>query len=558
MTRFFLIACTACALSTSSAVGQAVVESRANSIATERNEVTFASDVALIIYEKCANCHRPGQVGPFSLLSLEDVRRHASTIAAVIDDGYMPPWKPVNEQVEYSNDRSLTKAQKEKLLAWVAAGTPSGNLSEAPALPQFADGWSLGKPDLVVKMNGSYEIPAEGRDIYRSFVFPLDLPEEKWIKAVELRSTAKGAMHHALFFLDLEHSARKLDGSDGKAGIAGMGFLGDVGGGLPDRARAAGRGLLSRFRQQQPSEPTSNQARIDGALERGLGGYVPGAIPTRLPGDLAMHLPQGADIVMQTHFHPSGKPEVEQAELALYFTDKAPSKRLVPIQVPVMFGFGAGIDIPAGEKNYRIFDSFTLPIDVQAISVGGHAHYICKTMQMTARKPDGSVIELMKIDDWDLDWQDRYLFKEPISLPAGTILETEIVYDNSADNPENPYQPPQRIRWGRESNDEMGSVTLQVVAENEAQRPELQAALRQQFNRSIVSRMIQRKGFSTLIIQLDSNRDGLLQRSEAPPRLSGQVFDSLDSDQNGGLDKKELVKLGELVESIGKNLKTEK
>lgn len=523
-----------------------------------RPQVTFSSDIAQIMYQKCANCHRPGQVGPFSLLSYDDVQRHASTIAAVIENDYMPPWKPVNENVKYSNDRSLSSEQKKQLLSWIANGTPAGDLKQAPAVPQFADGWSLGKPDMVVKMNGSFEIPAEGRDIYRSFVFPLDLPEEKWVKAIELRSNAKGAMHHALFFLDLEGNARKMDGSDGKAGIAGMGFLGDVGVGVGDQIRTAGRGLMSRFRGQGSSNQKNGDGRIDSVFERGLGGYVPGAIPTRLPGDLAMHLPKGSDIVMQTHFHPSGKPEFEQAELALYFADRAPSKRLVSIQVPVMFGFGAGIDIPAGEKNFTISDSFTIPIDVQAISVGGHAHYICRTMEMTARLPNGSQKSLMQIDDWDLDWQDRYLFAEPIKLPAGTVIETKIVYDNSADNPENPYQPPQRIRWGRESNDEMGSVSLQVVAEDESQRSELQSALRQQFNRSLVSRFMQRKSFGKLIMQLDSNRDGLLQKSEAPPRLAGRFFDLLDEDDNGGLDEKELLRLGELAESVGQNRQSDK
>ncbi|MEQ1904335.1 MAG: cytochrome c [Pirellulaceae bacterium] len=514
--------------------------------------VTFSSDIATIIYDKCSSCHRPGQVGPFPLLTFDDVKKRASTIEAVIENDYMPPWKPVNHNVQFSNDRSLSKSQKEKLRQWIAADCPEGDRVAMPTPPEFPDGWSLGKPDLIVKMNGQFEIPADGPDIYRSFVFPLQLPEDKWVKAIELRSSAKSAMHHALFFLDLSGNARKMDGSDGKAGISGMGFLADFGGAAGGN-QTGGGGLLSRLGGQRNQRGTSamEDGRIDGALARGLGGYVPGAMPTKLPGDLAMALPKGSDIVMQTHFHPSGKRETEQAEMALYFADRPPSKQLVPIQVPAMFGFGANIDIPAGEKNFRVTDSFTLPIDVKAISVGGHAHYICREMKMIARTPTGTEITLMQIDDWDLDWQDRYLYAEPVFLPAGTVITTDIVYDNSADNPENPYQPPQGIRWGRQSNDEMGSVTLAVVAADESQRPDLQVALRTHFTSSIADRFTKGKETGQMLLQLDENRDGKLQKSEAPPRLSGRVFEMLDQDSDGALDAAELGRLRELIEKFG-------
>ncbi len=514
--------------------------------------VTFASDIAPIIYEKCSACHRPGQVGPFSLLSYDDVARRAKTIQTVVDRGYMPPWKPIHRNLTYSNDRSLSKIQIETLQTWFEHGCPEGDRATTPPAPEFPDAWSLGKPDRVIRMNGQFQIPASGPDVYRSFVFPLDLAEDKWVKAIEVRPQAKSAMHHALFFLDSSGNARKLDGSDGQAGISGMGFLSDFGGETNVDAGILGKGsnVLNRLagRSRTIKSNAVEDGRIDAALARGLGGYVPGAVPSLLPGDLAMALPRGSDIVMQTHFHPSGTPETEQAELALYFADKPPSKQLVPVQVPPMFGFGANIDIPPGEKNFRVSDSFTLPIDVQAISVGGHAHYICREMKMIATTPAGQSIVLLQIDDWDLDWQDRYLFAEPVELPAGTKVRTDIVYDNSADNPENPFNPPQRIRWGRQSNDEMGSITLAVVAADENLRPELQASLRKHFSQSILARFTQAAGLGEMIMQLDENRDGKLQRSEAPPRLSGRVFDLLDRDADGALDRDELAKLRELRE----------
>ena len=343
-----------------------------------------------------------------------------------------------------------------------------------------------------------------------------------------------------------------MDGSDGKAGISGMDFLADFGNAAGGDSGGIG-GLLSRLGGQRNQRGTSasEDGQIDTALARGLGGYVPGAVPTKLLGDLAMALPKGSDIVIQTHFHPSGKRETEQAEMALYFADQPPSKQLVTIQVPAMFGLGANIDIPAGEKNFRVTDSFTLPIDVQAVSIGGHAHYICREMKMIARTPTGTEITLMQIDDWDLDWQDRYLFAEPVDLPAGTVITTDIVYDNSADNPKNPYQPPQRIRWGRQSNDEMGSASLLVVAADESQRPDLEVALSKHFTSSIADRFTKGKGSEQMLLQFDENRDGKLQKSEAPARLRRRVFEVLDQDSDGALDSTELGRLRELIERFG-------
>lgn len=501
--------------------------------------VDWSRQIAAIVHEKCSSCHRPGQVGPFSLLTHDDIRSRAKTVIAVIENGYMPPWKPVGVEVRYANDRSLSAEQKRLFRQWVDASCPEGPRDEAPAPPAFADGWSLGPPDLVVKMQGEFQIPADGPDLYRSFVFPLDLPEDRWVKAIELRPQARSAIHHALFFLDSSGSARRMDGSDGVAGIAGMGFLAGPDG-SDDRRRGRGNGGAT----------DDVVERIDARLDGGLGGYVPGAMPTRLPGDLAMALPARSDIVMQTHFHPSGKAETEQAELALYFADQPPARKLVPIQVPPMFGFGANIDIPAGEKNFRISDSFRLPVDVEAVSVGGHAHYICRAMDLTATLPDGQKIPLLRIDDWDLDWQDRYLFAEPVALPAGTEIRSEIVYDNSASNPENPYSPPQRIRWGRQSNDEMGSITLLVVAADESERPALQTAVREHFTTTIANRFLRGRDLGQMLIQLDENRDGKLQRSEAPPRLAGRGFALLDQNRDDALDEEELGRLGELVERM--------
>ena len=494
----------------------------------ENLSVTFNKDIAPIIYDKCIGCHRPGQTGPFSLVTYKDIAKRAKTIDAVIDSGYMPPWKPVNHEIEFTNDRRLSKDQKQKLKDWIAAGKPKGE-GDPPAPPKFSDGWTLGKPDVVVEMRKGFEVPATGKDIYRSFVFPLALKEDKWVKAIEYRPTATSAVHHAIFFSDPTGNARKMDGSDGKAGIEGMGFLA-LGG---DAAQAADSGRGGFFRNFRGGQNQQGASRSNAATA-GLGGYVPGSTPSRLPGDLALPLPAGSDIVIQTHFHPSGKPETEKGKLAIYFGDKEPSQKIVDIQVPALFSLGKGLKVPAGEANYKIQESYTLPTDIKLISVGAHAHYICRAVTMTAKLPDGKKKDLLKIDDWDLDWQDRYYFKKPIVLPAGTEISTELVYDNSANNPENPNSPPKEIRWGRQSGDEMGSASLQVIAAEESDRPELESNIR----RYVVQSLTQ-GNFVDLLMQLDTNRDGGLQRDEAPPGMLRR-FDMLDRNGDGKVVPKEL------------------
>ncbi len=270
--------------------------------------VTFANAIAKIVHDQCASCHRPGQSGPFSLLTYDEVAQHAATIVSVVDSGYMPPWKAAHAGIEFANDRRLSEQQKQQLRDWVAADCPQGNAADVPPPPKFSSDWALGKPDLVVKMDQPFHVPASGRDIYRSFVFPVNLPEDKWIKAIELRPTARGAVHHALFFVDEGGLNGRARDRDGQPGFRGMSFLG--------------------------ANPADVLEKVPDRMSGGLGGYVPGATPNKLPGDLARFLPAHSNIVMQTHFHPTGKAEVEQSELALYFADVAPTHRLQSVQLP--------------------------------------------------------------------------------------------------------------------------------------------------------------------------------------------------------------------------------
>ncbi len=495
-----------------------------------QQQVTFSDHIAKIIYAKCSSCHRPGQAGPFDLLTYKDVAERADTIKAVIDDGYMPPWKNMTNDVSFQHDRRLTKDEFQLIQRWVAAGAPQGNPRTAPPLPKFPTDWQLGRPDVVVEMNGSFDVPASGPDVYRAFVFQLDLPEDKWVKAVEIKSQAKSALHHALFFVDATKSSRSEDGKDGKPGMSGMSFL--------------GRGAMASANAR--NKDASTQPSIS------LGGYVPGTMPMLLPGDNAMLLPKGSDIVMQVHFHPTGKHETEHAKLALYLADRPPSRQLTTIRIPPLFGRFSNIDIPAGKTDYTLIDSFTLPVDVNAIRASGHAHYLGKEMFMTARLPSGKTISLLQIHDWDLDWQDTYQFSSPVALPAGTVIHGKVLYDNSTANPSNPSNPPKRVTWGRESFDEMGSVSLQFVAKNASDQARLNEAVRGKTRSAFMTAARngqlgagnRDRGQEQSIAddRLDANRDGRIQRSELAGRFprGEQLFNRFDKNHDGVLDKVEL------------------
>jgi mono/diheme cytochrome c family protein len=423
--------------------------------------VTFSEHVAPIVFNRCATCHRPGEAAPFSLLSYEDVRKRGKLIANVTQTRYMPPWLGTSEMGSFRDDRRLTDAQIQVIQQWVQAGMPEGDTSKMPKIPTFTPGWQLGKPDLVVQMPEAFEIPADGPDVFRNFAIPLNVSRNQWVRAVEFRSSAK-ASHHALFFLDQTGEARKADEADPRPGFVGMNFLG---------AGAAARGAVGQ------RQGRGLAGLLGGRL--GLGGWAVGGTPSGLPEGLARPLPMGSDLILQMHFHPTGKVEREQATLGIYFAEKPPTRTLTALQMPPVFGALAGIDIPAGDKQYTIRDSFTLPIDAEVVSAGGHAHYLAREMRMTATLPDGQKKELFDIPDWKFNWQERYYFRSLVRLPRGTRLDVEVSYDNSSGNPNNPSNPPKRVTFGEQSTDEMGAVTIEMVPVNEGDMPTYVAAVQE-------------------------------------------------------------------------------
>ena len=392
-------------------------------------QVTFSETIAPILYQNCVTCHRPGEAAPFSLISYEDVRKRGPLIAAVTKSRYMPPWHATHGFGEFKEERRLTDEQIAAIATWVTHGMPQGDSARMPRLPAFTDGWHLGKPDLILEMPTSYAIAASGPDIYRNFVVPTNLTEDRWIRAIEFRPSARKAVHHVLFGYDASGAVRKLDGADGRPGYAAS-----MGGNFTN---------------------TSNSAS--------LGGWSVGNVPELLPEEFGLALPKGSDLVLQMHFHPTGKPETEKSVVGIYFASKPPEKNLIGVELPPLFGFGAGINIPAGKNDYVVEDSLTLPVDVRAFGVFVHAHYVAKQVKATATLPDGSTQPLIWIQDWDFNWQDVYTFKTLVPLPRDTRIDVRVTYDNSAENVRNPSNPPKPVVWGEQTFDEMASVTIPIV-----------------------------------------------------------------------------------------------
>ena len=450
--------------------------------------VTFTEHIAPVLFAKCAGCHHPGEIAPFSLLTYADAKKRAKQLAEITTERTMPPWHADKDNPHFQNDRSLDEKQIALLAAWHRAGAPEGDPAKLPPPPKFTEGWAMGAPDLELKMPEAYEVSAEGRDEYRNFVLPLNFDEDKWISAIELRPSATAVVHHVLIFLDTDGSAAKRDARDPKPGYRGFISLGQT----------------------------------------YVAGWAPGAGPLMLPKDLAWRFPKGANLVLQTHISPNGKAAREATSIGLRFAKEAPPHTYTTIQIPPQFGILNGIHIPPGEKSYTVRDSFTLPIDCDAFAVAAHAHYLGKRFSMTATLPDGRVQNLLKVTDWDFAWQEQYLYRDRIPLPKGTRLDTEVIWDNSAENPRNPAKPPVPVGWGIASADEMGSVTVGVVPRKPEDLEVLRAALADHIADALIDAAKNQvelpeglgkrlEPVAALLKGFDKNADGELDNDERAP-----------------------------------------
>lgn len=386
---------------------------------------SFSRDIAPIIYRYCADCHRPGESAPFSLLTYKDVKAHAHQIAAVTRKRFMPPWLPAPGPFPLEDARRLTDAQIDTIRRWVEAGAPEGDPATAPKPPHFEPGWELGKPDLIVTAAKPFRLPPSGTDVYWNFILPIPVERTRWLRAIEIRPGDKRLVHHANILVDRLETARAME-----------------------RVPGAGFGGMEIQVESEAFDPDSHFLF-----------WKPGSRPAVEPAGMALRIDKGTDLLLNVHLQPSGKPETIQPTVGLYFTDQPATVHPMLLELEN----DAALHIPPGNANFRVRDSFTLPLDVDLLAIYPHAHYLGRRLLAAATFPDGKCVPLLDIPNWDLNWQGVYTYAHPVTLPKGTEIEMDYTYDNSAGNPRNPNNPPAEVDGGNRAQDEMAHLWLQVL-----------------------------------------------------------------------------------------------
>jgi tetratricopeptide (TPR) repeat protein/mono/diheme cytochrome c family protein len=389
------------------------------------SQITFNRDIAPVVFHYCAPCHRPGEAGPFPLLTYADVKSHARQIVAVTAKRIMPPWLPAPQALQFADELRLSDAQIALLRQWVEQGEAEGNAADLPPSPHFVPGWQLGQPDEIVQAEKAFTLPASGSDMYWNFIFRTPVNRTRWLKAVEIRPGDKRVVHHANILVDRNESARAQESNPG-AGFAGM------------ELKIASEAF----------DPDSHFLF-----------WKPGTMIQPEPKGMSLRLDKDTDLVLNVHLQPSGKPEKIQPSLGLYFSDEPAT--LFPLLLQMEKD--RQLDIPPGAKDFLVTDQFTMPVDVDLLAIYPHAHYLGTDLQAIARLPDGSSEMLIHILRWDLNWQAVYRYAKPVPLPKGTTIAMRYTYDNSSDNIANPNNPPRRVLAGNRSTDEMAHLWLQVL-----------------------------------------------------------------------------------------------
>jgi len=390
-------------------------------------QVTFSRDIAPILYRSCVLCHRPGESAPFPLLAYTDAKSRARQIAVVTRSRFMPPWLPEEGELKFADELRLSTDEIARIQAWADQGAPEGDPADLPAKPKFAEGWQLGKPDVIARATKPYALTASGSDNYWNFVFRAPIDRTRWLDAIEIRPGDKRLVHHANVLVDRQQNGRRQEIDPG-----------------------AGFGGMELTIESEVFDPDSHFLF-----------WKPGSIPYVEPDGMALRLDKDTDLVLNTHLQPSGKPETIQPTLGLYFTDKPATLHPILLQLEN----DRMLDIPAGDKRFVVTDEFTLPVDVDVLAIYPHAHYLGKDLRAIAKFPDGRSETLIHIPDWNLNWQAVYRYAQPFRLPKGTAISMNFVYDNSEDNIRNPNDPPRRVVGGNRAVDEMAHLWLQVLPE---------------------------------------------------------------------------------------------
>ena len=397
-------------------------------------ETTFNEHIAPIVFNHCATCHHPGGSGPFSLTDFESVSKRSRQIAEVTQSKFMPPWKPDTEYgPKLEGERGLSDLEIEQIQSWHRSGSPEGTSPLLATPPRLTDDWQLGEPDLVISPDSPYILPAEGTDVFRNLVIPLPIKTTRYIQAVEFKPNNLKVVHHASMTIDRTVSSLQKDRAEAGVGFDGM----------------------------EANEATNPDGHFLG--------WTPGQRPYEAYPGTAWQMDPNSYLVVQMHMIPSGKAEEVQPSIGFYFSNDPPEQDAF-----VLLLKSHTIDIPAGDSNYLVEERFKVPVPISILRAYPHAHYLGNDLQVFAELPTGEQIGIIRIRDWDFNWQGDYRFIEPLTIPQGSSIVMRYTYDNSSDNIRNPNNPPQRVSYGWNSTDEMGEISLQVITQNQTDLLSLQ------------------------------------------------------------------------------------
>ena len=409
---------------------------------SQSNEVTFTKDISPIIYNKCTSCHRMGESGPMSFTSYEEVASLGSMIEYVTQNDYMPPWPPDPAYTSHSmlDERFLTESEKNLISEWVSQGLPEGDPELESEMPIFTEGSAIGEPDFVFQLEEEYFIEGNNQDDYRVFVFPTGFTEDTYIKAIEFRPDNREAVHHALMMVDVTGTGAQQDAES------------------PD---VLGYEAFGGFNLEGVSP---NDYVF-------LGGYAPGMNPVVWNGELGMKIPAGADLLCQIHYAPSSVDEWDRSSINIFTKPVDQVER----EVQMKMWLRLDIDIPANtetqvEACLNFSGSFAdlfgpgeiyqfgqptgyfgeqnceLPEDWSLLGILPHSHLMGKSWEVYAETPDGETLPIIKIPNWDFDWQGFYYPEYMQYIPAGSRIEAIATYDNTNDF---------NMGWGELTTDEM-------------------------------------------------------------------------------------------------------
>jgi peroxiredoxin len=366
----------------------------------EKSNVTYSNQIARIFQDRCVSCHRPGEIGPFSLTNYEEVVGWAEMIREVVSDERMPPWSANPEHGKFANDWRLTDKEKQQIYDWVDAGAPQGDPTQLPPPRKFTDGWQIGEPDAVFYISDKpFQVPAQGEVRYQYFTVDPGFTEDKWIQAAECRPDKRSVVHHI---------------------IVGL---------IPPSGK--------------PKTPSSVHSEW-------LTATAPGGRPLMLREGYAKLIPAGSKLVFQMHYTPNGKPQEDRSCVGFKFADPKTVKKQVGTEKAATNQFV----IPPGAENHKVEARHRFDRDSQILAMFPHMHLRGKAFRYTLIYPDDRREILLDVPRYDFNWQLGYEFVEPKFVPAGSQMYCEALFDNSKNNIANP-DPTQSVRWGDQTWEEM-------------------------------------------------------------------------------------------------------